>query len=78
MNPRDAAIAELCKLLPDADPGDVAAALDRIVTAAAVEAGHRVAEGLVEPLSVATRKHADAVSALLGRAHRELVGGDGG
>ena len=77
MSARDAAIDELVRVL-GVERGDAGAIVDRIVTAAAVEAGARTAEALVEPLSIAVRKHADGVTALLGRAHRELMGGERG
>jgi hypothetical protein len=73
MNARDAAVAELVNVL-HIEPGDAAAIVDRIVTAAALESGARLAEAALEPLAIMLRKNADAAIALLGRAHRELVG----
>jgi len=73
MSARDAAIAELVNVL-GLSPGDAGAIVNRLTTAAALEAGARDAEALVEPLAVAVRKHADDMSELLSRAHRELLG----
>lgn len=74
MSARDDAIDELCRCFPALARGDAGALVDRFTTCAAVEAGARVAEALVEPLAVAVRKHSEGIVGLLGRAHRELCG----
>jgi hypothetical protein len=72
MNPRDAAIDELAKAL-GIERVAAAGVVDLLVLAAVVEAGHRTAETLVEPLAMLVTKHADGVRGVLQRAHRELT-----
>jgi hypothetical protein len=72
--PRDKAIDELAKAL-GRDRAEVAGLVDLLVLAAVHEAGARVSESLLEPMSIAIQQASDGVRGVLRHAHRELGGG---
>jgi len=74
---RDRAIDELAAALGK-ERAEVAGIVDLLVMAAAAEAGARVSESVLEPLSGAINQAAETVRGVLRHAHRELAGGDGG
>jgi glutamine amidotransferase PdxT len=55
---RDNAIDELARAM-GVERVIAGACVDALVLAAAMEAGVRISESLIEPLSIAVRKHAD-------------------
>jgi hypothetical protein len=73
VNARDRAIDELASALKRTRE-ETAALVDLLVLAAVHESGARLAESLLEPMSIALQQGSDGIRGVLRHAHRELGG----